>query len=229
MGIVGYDHLGFAHPHYLRKDVCELTPKGSAIGVFHNEFGPVLPYIRETLVKYPGKFPVWRIHLWWGGKQHLIAPLNFIKTTAPAYERLALDFPEVTFYLSHSCEYRNATPSQVRQRLILLRNIAPHCLRVDCPESGKPLVGPVGENHDPFHTLRSPYLTSLDGAAKGAGVWDTDMRAWKRTHKNAAIRYAWIPQYNCRTENETAPPLPPQQRPITLTVDDIKYVIQYAS
>lgn len=222
--MIGFDYLGLGSKYFNVQAARDLTPKGSAIGCFDSTFGDAVPNLK--LLLDTGKFPVARVHIGWSSS-HIIIPISVIRPRLPVYEALALAYPKVKFYLSHSCEHSCANAAQAQQRMQMIRLSAPHCIPVNCPGTGVLLPNAVNEHHDPDHALAGKYITSMDGCCNGNGAWNVDIKRWVNTHSRAVASFIWIPEFNGRTPNEKKAPQPPTERRVFATPEQIKMLVNY--
>lgn len=226
--IKGIDYLGLAHKLFPIEAVRDLTPKGYAIGCFDHTFGDVIPKLHILLAS--NKFPVYRIQIGWDDNQnandHQIIPPDLLRRRAAVYQILALEFPSIKFYLSHSCEHDCHDQTQVQKRIEILKRFAPKCIPINCPGTGASLPRGINEYHDANHAHREPYFASMDGCGLGAsGAWTIGGREWKALHRRAGIAFWWVPEINGRKGAAPAPP--PLQRTKFITPAEIKEVISY--
>lgn len=222
MNKIGFDGLGLAHDLFPVKAFTEIIPTGSAIGVFDsaNAFGPVLIKLRKVLDS--GKFPVARIHAHWGGSEHRIVPMEVLENKLPKYEELARDYPTVSIMISHSCEYKEEAASKIKERVDLIRLLAPSCVPVNSVWQGPTTPSVVTERHGNIK-VKAGDIVSFDGT----NAYDCDIEKWKQENNNALICFLWGYRFNLRqlTKPGQTPPLP-DERSAAPSPDYIKSIVR---
>jgi len=194
---IGLDILGVAHKNFPLRRIRHFIPRGSAIGALDGTFGP-LPKKVERLIR-TGKFPIFRIHLNWD-PLHRIVPMRRLIKRAKVYERIALKYPDIQIYLSHSLEHNERNRRRVMRRMSALRRYAPHCTPVNCIWRGVVLNGEINEAHGPRTELPKPFFVSMDGSLIG------DTKSWLRANSAAKLRFLWTPRFNLRSHlHDTTP------------------------
>ena len=208
----GVDYLGLGHRKFPLRYVARHTPAGAPIGLFLDTFGDGPKQLRKLFKLYseiakPLPCAV-RIHIWWSN-QHVIAPVNAVKKGSIVCEKLALEFPSVTFYVSHSCEHDEKNKAVVKKRMELVRKFAPSCVPVNCVGKGATLLGVINENHphEGKSSLKPPYIVSNDGK----GIFEMNPDKFMRDHKDAKLCLLWTYEFNLREPGEKKPP-PPKLR-----------------
>lgn len=216
----GLDLLGLAHPKFSAQKAIQATPQGFAIGVFDSTFGDVLRSLRIML--RTGKYPACRVHLWWSN-QHVICPLNVVKSRAPLYQKLAQEFPGVKFYLSHSCEYNERSLQNVKKRVALLRALAPSCIPVNSVWKGPTTHDAITEHHGSKTRAKSGEIVSTDGES----AYDLDVKKWIAANQKASIIFLWGLRFNLREIPDPGQtPPPPKQRQAAPSLEYIKSVAE---
>lgn len=195
----GHDHLGLGNPHYKVKAAVEAHPKGWALGCFATTFGNPVPAVRQFLDS--GKVPAFRLQAWWS-YAHEIAPISFLEKELPRWEGLAKQYPNVKFYISHSCEYSNSNKQQIKKRVDAVRAICPSCEVVQTPMNSPVIDGYIVEEHGTKAKVGSNGIASTDGQA----LFDIDAEAWVNKNKNSIISFFWGPRYNLAEAHNTIPP-----------------------
>lgn len=209
--INGLDFLGLGSKHWQVDESIKAFPQGFALGAFDkNVFGDALPAIRKFLAS--GKVGALRVHLWYTSG-HKLCPLSVIKERAPLYEKLSKDFPDVMIYLSHTCEFMGGTIAEVRQRVDLLKKLAPHCIPVN--SGAIRIVGVPNEYH-----AQNDDRNKLTGykalRCKAGDLCSTDGKSapqlnfthWKAYQKQASINFAWASRFNLREEYDKPSDMP---------------------
>lgn len=215
----GMDYLGLAHPLFVIKDVIQRTPEGYAIGCFDDPFGPVLKKLRTVLDS--GKFPAVRIQAHWSN-QHKIVPVAKLKQKLPAYEKLALDFPNVKVYVSHSCEYDEPSAQEVKKRVDLIKQLAPSCIPVNSKMRGASTPGVITEHHGDT-TAKPGEIISHDGI----NCYDIDIESWRRRNRDALIKFYWAHRFNLRELTKPGQVVPPpSQRTAKPSAEYIESVVR---
>lgn len=224
--IIGYDLLGLGSSYWRVQPLIDLLPHGSAIGCFtDNTFGNAWIKIRKLLST--GKHPIFRGQLHWdpaganGVSAHKIIPLEKLKKQLPKLEQLALDFPNVKIYASHSCEYKEQSKAAISARVSLIKQLAPHCVPVNTPMNSPVAGDAITEIHAP-------------GKAKAGQIWSTDGQsildgdAEKEINKssNATICFLWAPLFNLREAGAFIPPPERKAAPPPWYIRDVIAVAQ---
>ena len=212
--MIGFDLLGLGSEHFTVEQAIRNTPTGWAIGAFAETFGDVRPNLRRMLTT--GKFPACRVHLWWSDT-HKIAPLAFVKEHAPKYEEFAQEFPDVRFYLSHSCEYDEPSKKEIKKRADLIMKLAPSCIPVSAPLKSPVTKGTTIERHGASIKVRHGAIASLDGADAA----DVDTAKWMRQNTPASIRFLWGHRFNLRQDGRFIPPKQRTAAPDALYYQDL--------
>ncbi len=198
--IPGIDLLGLAAKALNIDAMCQAWPQGYAVGCFDGEetFGEVLPNLRKLLKT--GKVPACRVHAHWSD-QHKIIPIDTLKKRLGKYNALTLEFPDIKFYVSHSCEYLANSLAEVKARVVLVKQMCPKARVVQSPLKDAPtLPNEIIEKHGPYAKCGPFGIASYDGGTdgKGEGLYDIDARQWARNNEHAQIVFAWGPRCNGR-------------------------------
>lgn len=209
--MIGFDLLGLADKRFDIKP--SDLPEGSAIGVFDDPFGHVLPKLKKLLDS--GRFPICRIHAHWADN-HTVVPISKLKKKLLKYEDLAKQYPEIKFYISHSCEYKESSAKKIRQRVDLIKQLAPSCFPVNSCSSGAVTPGISVERHG---DIAGGDLVSMDGT----DITQMNVKAWLKKNKSAKICFLWRTQFNGRNPGEAATPI--KQRKHWPTKEQIKELV----
>jgi len=202
MSLVGLDHLGLAHKLYKAQAVIKAAAPNSIIGCFDDPFGPVLKKLRKCLDS--GKFKAARIQAHWDN-DHRIVPLKKLKKKLPAYQKLAMEYPGIDIFVSHSCEYKEGNQAEVKKRVDTIRNIAPNCIPVNSVWQGATLPNVITERHG---AGAIGGMVSYDGT----NAYDSNVEAWKQRNAGA-YQLFWGYRFNLREINDPGQPVPsPGQR-----------------
>lgn len=213
--MIGLDILGLGSKHWPVKLSMNVIPEGWAIGTFWNTFGDCRPNLIKLLKT--GKFPACRVHLWWSDA-HKIAPLSVVKDGAIAFEAIAQQFPNIDIYLSHSCEYREKSRSEVEARVGLLMQHAPHCIPVCSPIDGSPTnIAAMTERHNDGFVSKVGELASMDGSEAA----DIDSAKWIKNTEKAEIQFLWSHRFNLRQQGVNPPPKQRKAAPNRQYFEDI--------
>lgn len=199
----GLDLLGLAHPLFKLKDVIKALPQGWAVGCFDEVFGDVEPKLRKLLKARPDISTV-RVHLWWGGSAHRIAPIDLVKRRAPVFNRLAVDFG-LYLYLSHSCEYNESSKSEVAARVAVIEKLAPNCIPVNSVYKGATIPGILIERHG---SKAYGDLVSTDGE----NIYDMDAVKWLKNTASSDVQFMWGARFNLREAYKEGQPVPPPSK-----------------
>lgn len=201
--------LGLASNHWRMKETLKFLPQGCAIGVFDGKetFGDVLPNLKTLL--NTGKVPAVRIHAVWDDDHH-IASLAVLQKRLPRYELLARQYPNIKFFVSHSCEYKERSLAEVKKRVDLVVKLCPSCEPVQTPMAGSPTVpGLIIESHG--KNAKSPM-----GIVSGDGQENVqlDMVNWNQRNASSVIRFSWGLRCNGVDADDVEPGKPKIPRPI---------------
>lgn len=215
--IPGLDFLGMGSKAWKVKQSLDVFPMGAALGAFAQTFGDALPAVKKFLDS--GKVSAFRLQAWWSDS-HKIAPIDFLKKELPRWEALAKQYPQVRFYISHSCEYSEQDIKEIRKRVVLVQALCPSCEVVQTPMHS-PVVKDVGlvEQHGTKSKPKPGHIVSTDGQA----IFDQDAEKWQTLHKDALINFLWAPRFNLREAHNT---LPPPARTAFPTKKDILSVVR---
>ena len=202
--IPGFDYLFLAHKLWPVADSIKITPAGSAIGFFDDVVGDPIPHLLKFLASK--KFPAYRVHMHYNGN-HQLVDINQLKKRLPQYERIAKEYPNVKFYISHTCEYMGNDKAGVRERIRLINTLAPSCLPVHCGNVN--ISGINQECHVAANKLdqafvnipHGPYIISSDGFS----ITQLDAEWYQRKGKDATICFAWASRFNFRDASDPIP------------------------
>ena len=202
--MLGVDHLALGHRLYPVDDVIATTPKGYALGCFSATFGDALPAIRKCLGS--GKFSALRVHLYWdphhATNPHAIVPIPLLQARVPPYQRLALDFPNVKMYLSHSCEYHEMDRGQIQARVDVIRRLAPACFPVNTPMPPSPVTGNIVVEHHGDVDVKATEIVSMDGV----DISQINTHDWLHKNADSLISFGWCAAFNMIQLGHPAPP-----------------------
>lgn len=220
--MIGFDYLGMGHKLWPTQKTISLTPSMTALGFFDSTFGDVIPALKKHLQS--GKFPIIRVQLWWSD-QHVICPIEVVKKRAPVYQDIAEQFPGVKVYISHSCEHNSKIQAEIKKRMLLIQELAPSCVPVNCPYQGRIAKFYHNEKHGSKVDLEKPYLVSTDGT----NIYDINADKYHAYHWDAEIRFLWGLRYNLR-ENTKPGQKPPKPKDRTAIPSDnyLKAIIRLA-
>lgn len=221
MGLVGHDLLGLGHKLFPYKHCIKIIPEGTAIGAFVDDtFGTAWPQIKKMAAS--GKFPAFRLQAHWDNN-HVIVPVPKLTNIARKAERLAILFPHITWYLSHSTEH-NGNLEEVKKRMSLIETVAPHTIPVNNPWNGATIKGYINEKH---HSHSWDYSTKYMHSWDGANCYDGNVDKWHKDHAGAEIRFLWGLRYNLREvtkEGQSYPP--PKERKAIPSKEYIKALVR---
>ncbi len=209
--MIGHDFLGLGDPRWKVAETIPALLPGCAIGCFDGvwpqAFGDPMPNVRKILASQ--KVAALRVHIWWGGQQHLGVPLPTLKKALPRWEKLAKDFPAVKIFVSPSCEYGpNTKKADVVAWVAAVRQLCPSCTPVLAPMNGPVIDGCVLEYHGTGAHAKVNQIASYDGGGKKGAGFDEEMGAdvWMQQNAAALIQFAWSPIYNCAESHNTDTP-----------------------
>jgi hypothetical protein len=199
--MIGYDILGLANPHIKLKQIVLSVPRGSAIGCFDDEetFGVATSKLKKLLST--GHYPACRIHAHWSSA-HKIVPRDKLIHNLKRYQMLAVQFPAIKIYVSHSCEYVENDSDVILDRVTLIKHLAPNCIPVNAPMRGPTPGGAVVEHHGSETHAKIGEIVSFDGA----DCADSDVVSWHENNSKAAIRFLWSHRFNLRQNGAFIPP-----------------------
>lgn len=218
--MIGLDFLGLGSKYWKVGQSLSVFPQGAALGCFATTFGDAMPNVRKFLDSE--KVGAFRLQAWWSDA-HSIAPINYLKSELPRWERLAKEYPHIPFYISHSCEYSEKSLAEIKKRVALVKKLCPSCIVVQSPYKSPIVKGELLEQHGADLKTNIGGIVSTDGIA----IFDIDARKWIEQHQNtAAITFLWAPLFNLR--EAVKPPAqqpPPQERKAFPPKEYIKGVI----
>lgn len=223
--IMGMDYLGLGSKHWPIAETIRWTPSGTAIGCFDGttgdaKFGDAIPAARKLLAT--GRFPALRVQMWYNSA-HTIVPMEILKKRLPAWGKLAEEFPNVAIYISHSCEHNETDASKVKQRIELIKKLAPKAIPVNTPWKGAVIAGVITERHPKTQVgaSRIPYIVSNDGYDS----INIDVETYKANNTRAEIVFLWTPRFNLREVYEAGQDAPkPEARDAAPNRDVIRTV-----
>lgn len=198
--MIGWDLLGLGHRLWpVAKTLKHVGPQ-YAIGCFDTTFGDALPNLKKLLMQR--RYPAVRVHFWYSNN-HTIVPMNLLKRRLPLYQKLAGKFPDVRFYLSHSCEHNEKNKKEVEKRINLIKKLAPSCIAVNSVWLGAGSPNAIKEVH-------GRKAKALGGIASNDGddPRDFDMTAWMQRNEHADILFLWCKGFNFRPNNDEPVPAP---------------------
>lgn len=224
--MLGLDILGFGHKNWPVDWVVSTVPEGWAIGCFDKYvFGRKLRSKVKKLCA-TGRYPFFRIQCDW--QSHNLTSLRRVRRSAKAWEKIAKEFPNMIFYLSHSCEYYSMNKKALQARLDIISLYAPHCVAIQNPSGpGLTIPGYMIERHDHHGNmnLKKPYIVSTDGADI---LSEMNGEAYINHHKDKArITFCWRWLFNCREDG--GPAKPPKKRRRMPTRTEHKEVVRLAT
>lgn len=187
--IRGLDFLGLGSKYWPLQEAIDSFPAGFALGVFAREFGDALPKVRELLKT--GKVVALRVQIWFDHDHH-IAPMAYLEKELPRWEALHQEFPDIPFYISHSCEYPKAPKKEIEKRVNLVLQLCPSCKVVQTPMKGAYTVpGHIVEKHGDVKA-GAGGIVSTDGVE----ITQIDANAFTEKNQNALICFGWICRFN---------------------------------
>lgn len=196
----GLDFLGLGSKEWRVKPSIDAFPHGFALGAFATTFGDALPNVRRFLQR--GKVKAFRLQAWWSDA-HKIAPIAYLQSELPRWERLAKEFPHIPFYISHSCEYSEKSLDEIKKRVALVKKLCPSCIVVQSPYKSPVVKGELVENHGV--DAKKCDIVSTDGIA----AFDINIQSWIKKHEASQIVFLWAPRFNLREAYKPPAKLPP--------------------
>jgi len=204
----GLDFLGLADNDWKIKPTIKNFPPGWWLGVFARVFGDPMPKVRKLLES--GKVVGLRVQLDYNKGKTLPLPA-FIRSEAPRWNQVAIDFPNIPVVVSPSCEYTNEPAAELKGILELTASLCPNCQVIQSP--GKDRVTVPGyeiEEHGNRAKTGSQFL-STDGENvydmcdkmdlnKGAADWIERHRA------TAKVCFLWGARFNLIEAHNTLNP-----------------------
>lgn len=201
----GLDLLGLGSRYWPVKMTIKELPEESAIGCFDTTFGDVIKNLRIVLSS--GKIRAARVHIWYS-VHHTLCPIGLLKKRLPLYDGLCKEFPAITFYISHTCEYRSTETRALARRINLIRTLAPLAVPVNSKLAGARLRDVHTEIHAKRKLAARKHLVSNDGFE----LTDAEFREYLRAGANAEMCFTWIPSFNLRRDLADAATPPPQRK-----------------
>lgn len=189
--IYGLDLLGAAK---YASTALKSFPRGLACGVFAQEFGDALPFVKALAAT--GKAPIIRVQLLWGGNSHSYGDKNIpaLVREAKRYERLKT---QCKIELSWATEHRNSNPDKYCD---IVQNAAPSCVVVNNPQEGMGAFSRRYKNE--VHTGRPPPWGAFNYSADGQSSADADNDADAQKYGAAEVLFLWVWQFNCHFNSE---------------------------
>lgn len=190
--ITGHDFLGLGSKYWPIEEAVAFFKAlnfRAALGVFAREFGDALPKVRTLLLT--GKVSAVRVHLWFD-HDHEIVPMDYLEKEAPRWEALAKEFPDIPFYVSHSCEYKPSPKKEIKKRVDAVVRLCPSCIPVQSPMNAYVVPGYTVEKHGSKAKAKPGDIVSSDGNE----LSQMDVQAWLKKNGKAAIIFGWACRYN---------------------------------
>lgn len=213
--MIAIDLLGLAHEKFSLQNCFAALPKKCAVGVFDDPFGPVIPKLKKLIQQI--ECPAVRIHAHWSNA-HAIVSIAKLRRKLKAYQDLALEFPAVQIYVSHSCEYEEHKLSEIKARVSLTRALAPRCIPVNSVYKGLDMTNAITERHGNV-LVDAGDIVSMDGTEFS----DLNLKVWLQLNKHALFKFGWRSSFNLREKGKPAPP--PMQRTRGPTAAEIAEVV----
>lgn len=186
----GLDHLGLAQ---YPKKALQTFPDRWALGCFAETFGNSLDAVSKILATR--KVAAFRVHLLWDD-DHIFGEKEVNKALKlfPLWHQLAIQFPNVHFFISPFCEHNLKAPDPILnkfQKLITAEN----CKLVNCVYNGTLSKKYINEVHgDTNRPATGDYIYSYDGSP----CVDENVERLKKQHQGALIHFFWTSQFNGR-------------------------------
>lgn len=197
--IRGFGALGLAHRKYQLKTIINAVPRHWAIVAFDHPFGDVAPKIKK-LIK--AGYTTFEIQCWWDNN-HRIAPLTHTEKKAKKWQKIALENPHCTFYLSHSCEYNEPSAQAVMDRVRIIQKYAPSCIVVNSVYKGATIPGVITERHGDVN-VGPGQIVNTDGT----NHYDIDAQRWLDNNQDAHMIVVWGFRQNLREIPDPGQPVP---------------------
>lgn len=226
--MIGFDYLGLGHKDWPIKATINNTPEGSAIGFFDDVFGDPISNFKK-LVK-SGKFKVFRVHMHYG-TNHKLIDIEQLKNRAALYERIAAAHPDITIYMSHTCEYNESNIDAIKKRIDAIKKHAPHCVPVNCKWRGASVPGIITEAHVSANSAGKAVLDVPNGAhfisTDGFSATQLDLNWLAQKTRKAQIVFFWASRFNLREVGSKQLPLPaPKGRWAVPSKEYIKAIVR---
>ena len=224
--MLGLDGLGFGHKNFPKKLFIKHFPKGWAFGVFDDSvFGEQQKAIRKLLDT--GKVAALRVHLNWDANHGLITMEN-LKRRLPKWIKLHEEYPDIYFYISHSCEHNSRNKKEIEKRLTYIVNAHYMFIAVNSVQKGAHISTLPGSN-SPYSVLLERHgsaanldanIVSLDGEVPLPNL-KYYVTIWNRVGRTV---FLWMPEFNLRSASQKiAPPI--KNRTIKFTERQLKNLI----
>ncbi len=189
----GIDCLGLAeHGDVVFANV----PTTFALGIFAEEFGDALPFLRNAA---KAGFRSFRVHLIWDhnhdyGDQYLPK----LKSLTPLYERFAVNHPNCHVELSPFCEHNIHAPDKY---LDLVAGLAPHCKAVNSP---LPTGGISTRYKNECHGSKArPLQGHFNFSYDGNDAYNADVEKMRTTMQHCDTFYVWGSKCNLHRTDTT--------------------------
>lgn len=197
------------------KTVLKHVPAGWALGFFWGTFGSIEGLLHKVAKKKTipligsYKFPLVRVQGIWSdthtfptGKAE-----NEAIEIAKRYEKIAAQYPHITWQYSPWCEHREGK-ARMEMLFTRLKNVAPHLELVNTPINGGSFVdNAINEWH---HSNPVPNKGPAQYSYDGVHCVDSDIEAAKKKAqaRNAKVFFMWVLQFNLKKNREDKTPRP---------------------
>lgn len=115
-----------------QKAVFDTIPTSFGLGIFAEEFGNALPFVKAAIAR---GYTFFRVQMIWSHSNHNFGDRDIptLNRLSRAYEAVAKANPHVTIELSFFCEHNVRNPDKYGN---IVAGLAPHCTVVNSPLNG---------------------------------------------------------------------------------------------
>lgn len=199
---VGLDLLGLAHKLFPFRMILREVPVSTPIGWFWNTFGHSEDRFKKLLEE---GYKTFRIQVWWADS-HAIVPVNVLRVCLEEIQSIVKNYPDITLYISPSCEHAEDNTMEVRRRLELVREIVPLARPVNNPWKGRgaDVPGYLTEYHG-----GNPGRCDL-ASTDGTNIYDINASSWVEAYGNKPHPcFLWGARFNLREISDPGQKPPP--------------------
>lgn len=192
--------------------VFKAVPRHIGLGVFAEEFGDAMPFVKKAIQK---GYTFFRIQMIWSHKNHLYGDSDIpkLKKLGKAYEDVAKANPSVTIELSPFCEY-DSRVKNIDKYCDIVKQVAPSCRIVASPVPGCNLYSTKYKNEIHSKNGVVPKIPSglWNYSFDGRDQFNTDIKSILSKYSGADYMFLWAPGCNChadendKTRNHPATP-----------------------
>lgn len=180
--------------------VLRTIPTTVGLGIFAEEFGDAIPFVKKCILK---GFTFFRIQLIWSHRNHVYDDKDIptLRRLAKAYQAIAAVNPLVKIELSPFCEYA-ASLKNIDKYCDIVKVIAPSCEVIASPVSGNSNYSKKYKNE-----IHGTHVSALNGrfnfSYDGNDAFNSDVKNVLKHMANAEYFFLWGAGCNChKDEND---------------------------